>query len=144
MKISFVVILFILLLPASGRCADQAHGSTNSIRVVFNNYEVVVSMFDNPASRDFLSLLPLQVSFKDFAKEEKVACLPRKLETSASPGPSEVRGDFTYYRPWGNLAVFYKGFGSDSQLTVLGRITSGKERLAGMTSDFTARIERIQ
>lgn len=144
MKMLFALIFFILLLPAIGRCADEENLSMNRIRVVFSNCEVIVSMFDNPTSQDFLSLLPMQVSFKDFAGEEKIAHLPRRLEAAPSPGPSEAGGDFTYYRPWGNLAVFYKGFGSDSQLTALGRIESGKERLAGMAGDVTARIERIQ
>ncbi len=122
--------------------APGAAGATK-IRIVFNDQEAVVAMFDNPASRDFLSLLPLTAEFSDFAGAEKIASLPRRLETRNSPVPHDATGDFTYYAPWGNLAVFYKGFGRDSNLYVLGRIESGKEKLARMRTSFTARIERL-
>jgi Uncharacterized conserved protein len=145
MKILLVTVLSIMLFPLHAFTSDKGGaGSSVKIRLVFDAKEVVVSMFDNPASRDFLSLLPLEAEFKDFAGEEKIAYLPRKLDTSGSPTPSQEQGDFTYYRPWGNIAVFYHGFGSSGQLTVLGRIESGKNLLGSMSGPFTARIERVE
>lgn len=146
MKTALFALLAVLFFPLHAFCAEK-NGSSGSmpakIRMTFGHHEVVVSMFDSPASRDFLSLLPLEAEFKDYAGEEKITYLPRKLNTTGSPDPSESRGDFTYYRPWGNLAVFYHGFGSSGQLTVLGRIESGKDKLASMTGNFMARIEVI-
>lgn len=147
MKIALFALLAVILFPTQALCAEKNgnSGSTPAkIRMIFASHEVVITMFDSPASRDFLSLLPLESEFKDYAGEEKITYLPRKLDTSDSPNPSESSGDFTYYRPWGNLAVFYRGFGSSGQLTVLGRIESGKDKLASMTGNFTARIERIE
>src|SRR4051794_22869797 len=33
------------------------------IKLTFNNEEVIVNMYDNPTSKDFLSLLPLTLTF---------------------------------------------------------------------------------
>ena len=138
-----------LLLPISGNSADgkdTAHGKveTSKIRMTFDQHEVIVEMFDTPASRDFLLLLPLTLEFSDYAGVEKIAYLPQRLNINGTPTPPVATGDFTYYAPWGNLAVFYKGFGRDSQLLILGRIESGKEKLAAISRNFTARIEEIE
>ena len=143
-----VIALFPLNVLAAGGSGEGGDATpsraTSRIRMVFNNQEVIVGMFESPASKDFMTLLPLTVELRDFARAEKIADLPRRLNTSGSPTPRNATGDFTYYAPWGNLAIFYKGFGSDSQLYVLGRIESGKEELARMNNDFTARIEKIE
>jgi hypothetical protein len=150
MKIVVFIFLTLLLFPGSAFCAESALMKSGDkkmsvkIRLLFDGQEVVVSMFDNPASHDFLKLLPLDAEFKDYAGVEKITYLPRKLDSSGSPTARTATGDFTYYSPWGNIAVFYKGFGSDGQLYVLGRIESGKDRLAAMANSFTARIERIE
>lgn len=143
-----LVLAMISLFPLHGMCAGPGGKEGGvmdaTIRIVSGSREVIVTMLDNPASRDFMSLLPLTLEFSDYAKTEKIAYLPRKLSTKGSPTAREAAGDFTYYAPWGNLAVFYQGAGSDGQLYVLGRIKSGKEKLAGMESGFTATIERVE
>lgn len=149
MKAAAVFVLaMVSLFPVRGLCAEaggkEGGVTAATIRIVFGSREAIVDMLDNPASRDFMSLLPLTLEFSDYAKTEKIASLPRKLSTKGSPTAREAAGDFTYYAPWGNLAVFYHGSGSDGQLYVLGRIRSGKEKLAGMESGFTAVIERVE
>ena len=114
------------------------------IRIVSDGGQAVIALYDTPASRDFVLLLPLSLPFRDYVGEEKIANLPRRLTTQGDRSSGDVQGDFTYYAPWGNLAVFYKGFGKDRNLYILGRIESGKEWLAGQTADFTARIEVIE
>lgn len=113
------------------------------VRMSFHQEEIIVELFDNPVSREFLSLLPLELEFDDYAHAEKIAYLPNKLKTQGPLG-SEIKGDFTYYAPWGNLAVFYKGYGNAHGLFMIGRILSGKDRLAKMDSRFTAIIEKIE
>ena len=149
---AILVLALVLLSPASGVGADAGSAGDSAsdkfespkIRIVFHQQEVIVEMFDNPASRDFLSVLPLTLEFSDYAEVEKITYLPRRLSTHSTPTPKNATGDFTYYAPWGNLAIFYKGFGRDGQLYVLGRIESGKEKLAAMSQTFTARIEKVK
>lgn len=114
------------------------------VRIVSEGREAVIALHDNPVSRDFASLLPLDVTFEDYAKTEKITYLPRKLATSGGVSGSQAQGDFTYYAPWGNLAVFYKGYGKAAGLYILGTIESGKEWLGEAREPFTARIDIVE
>ena len=129
---------------AYGEKGMNGNGTETRVRILFNNEEAVVTLFDNPASRDFASLLPLTVTFEEYAGVEKITYLPRKLATQGGITGGRVEGDFAYYAPWGNLAVFYKGFGGGNSLYLLGRIESGKEKLAGMSGNFEARLEIVE
>ncbi|MEW5549109.1 cyclophilin-like fold protein [Peribacillus frigoritolerans] len=114
------------------------------IKLTFNNREVIVNMYDNPTSKDFLSLLPLTLTFEDYAGTEKISYPSNKLSTKEAPsGIDPTIGDFTYFAPWGNLAIFYKDFGYSNGLIKLGKIESGKENFENVHGDFTVHIEKV-
>jgi len=121
----------------------KAEEAMARVKMTFNDQEVIAEIFDNEAGRDFMALLPYTGSFEDFGGAEKISYLPRKLSTKGSPSADQLKGDFTYYAPWGNLAVFYKGDGYGGSLYTLGRIVSGKDKLRGQKQGFTATIEKI-
>lgn len=116
------------------------------IRLRFADNEVIAMMYNNPASRDFLSMLPLTLTFEDYNSKEKISSLPRNLNTEgAPPAIDPVAGDFAYYAPWGNLAVFYRDHkSSNTSLKNLGHIDSGIQLLAGMKGKFEVLIERVE
>ncbi|WP_373232730.1 cyclophilin-like fold protein [Cohnella sp.] len=119
------------------------------IKLTFGNEEVIVNMYDNPTSRDFLTRLPLTLTFEDYAETEKIVYLDNKLSTEdASSGSDPSVGDFAYFSPWGNLVLYYKDFGYSNGLIMLGKIESGMEELAeklrNMSGDFTVKIEKME
>ncbi|MEU5724764.1 cyclophilin-like fold protein [Micromonospora sp. NPDC047738] len=58
---------------------------------------------DSPATRDFLSMLPLTLTLEEFNGREKIADLPRALRYEGSPGSDPKDGDLIYFIPWGNI-----------------------------------------
>ena len=111
---------------------------------VNGNEEVFVSLDDNQASRDFLEMLPLTLTFEDFNSTEKIATLPNELSTEGQPsGYTPEIGDFAYYAPWGNISVFYNDFRYSNSLYKLGTIESGTEIFENMNNDFEVTIERV-
>ncbi|MFP3549704.1 cyclophilin-like fold protein [Paraburkholderia sp. SIMBA_049] len=86
---------------------------------------------DNPAVRDFLSMLPLNLTLKEFAGREKIGYLPRKLKHSGSPGSDPVDGDLIYYVPWGNIGFYYNasGIGYSDDTINLGTYKASPEQL---------------
>lgn len=111
----------------------MSNDSGTRIQLAFNNENVIVKLHDNPTSKDFLALLPLTLKLEDYAGTEKISYLPRKLSTEGAPSGSDPSvGDFTYYAPWGNLAIFYKDFGYSNGLIILGKVESGIEKLASL------------
>ena len=114
------------------------------IKLTVNGNEVFVKLDDNQASRDFLEMLPLTLTFEDFNNTEKIATLPSELSTEGLPsGYTPKVGDFSYYAPWGNLSVFYKDFRYSNSLYKLGTIESGTEILGNMNGEFEVTIERV-
>ncbi|WP_251977562.1 cyclophilin-like fold protein [Salinicola avicenniae] len=98
-----------------------------NIVVEVDGQALPATLDDTAAGRAFAEMLPLTLSLGDFGGGvEKVADLPGPLPTNDAPsGMKPVAGDITYYSPWGNLAIFRKGFSHASGLVKLGRFTSG-------------------
>lgn len=109
-----------------------------------NQDELILKLNGTRAAEDFLSLLPLELTCKDFNNTEKVAYLPRRLDTQGAPaGFDPQTGSFAYYAPWGNLAFFYRDYGYANSLIELGTVESGIEKLAAFDNDFTIKLERL-
>lgn len=122
----------------------NAHSKNAKIRLIFGNEEVIVILEENSASQDLISLLPLTLTFEDYNGTEKISSLPRKLKTQGAPSSCDPTvGSFTYYAPWGNLAIFYHDFRHSNGLVPLGRIESGMEKLARMSGNFSMRLEKM-
>ena len=113
------------------------------IKLTVDGNEIFVNLEDNQASREFLGMLPLTLTFEDFNSTEKIATLPDELSTEGLPsGYTPEVGDFSYYAPWGNISVFYKDFRYSNSLYKLGTIESGTEILGNINEDFEVTIER--
>jgi hypothetical protein len=108
--------------PAETQNAEPTKGAAMTrIHVIVGNETLSATLDDTPAGRDFATLLPLDLSLSDYHTTEKVADLPRKLDTTGAPASYTPKaGDITYYAPWGNLAIFYKPFQTSRDLVRLG------------------------
>ncbi|SFP41718.1 cyclophilin-like fold protein [Tranquillimonas alkanivorans] len=96
---------------------------------------------DTPAGRDFAALLPLELTLTDYHGIEKVAGLPRELDTTGAPDSyAPAAGDITLYAPWGNLAIFYKPFQTSRGLVRLGAFDGPIDALV-RDGDIPVRIE---
>ncbi len=143
-----VAILLAASLGHAGRSAEHPTGNRSStavqiepereeatmqIRITAGDQHFTARLDDSVAARDFAALLPLQLTMKDYASTEKIADLPRALSTEGAPAAiTPVTGDLTYYAPWGNLALFYRGGHYSPGLVRLGRIELGAEQLASL------------
>jgi len=95
--------------------------TVSRIHVIVGNEILAATLDDTPAGRDFAALLPLELSLSDYHATEKVADLPRVLDTTDAPASYTPKaGDITYYAPWSNLAIFYKPFRNSKGLVRLG------------------------
>lgn len=110
------------IAPADSR-AEGVTRSMTSIEIVSGGHRWQVRLDHSPSARDFVEQLPLKLSLKDYAGTEKIADLPRKLTREGAPAAvTPVKGDVTFYAPWGNLAIFYRDGHHSPGLIRLGRI----------------------
>jgi hypothetical protein len=144
--VTSILTLFVIGGDVMSEPSKNTSNTTDTrIKLVAKGVEATVAIRDSAASRDFLATLPLTMTLKDHAGTEKIASLPRKLSTTGAPaGMDPAVGDFTYYSPWGNLAIFYKDFSYSSGLVSLGRIESGLESLARLKQDVRITIEKVE
>lgn len=113
------------------------------IRITANDQSFTAALEDSETARDFVSLLPIEVTLADYNQTEKTADLPRRLSTAGAPDGSEpVVGDIAYYAPWGNLAIYYRDFAYSRGLVRLGRLEGDVATLIEM-GPGRARIEII-
>lgn len=130
---------------ARGQGNDPASQEPTDMRVslTFGDMTMSATLYDNPSARDFYSMLPLDLTIQDFSNNEKIVHLPRKLtEEGRGRFGNEQPGDLCYYRPWGNLALFYLPYTYGSSLIRLGRFDNGFKPLL-TRGEFPVRIEQL-
>ena len=100
------------------------------IKMTFDDQTMTATLYDNPAARDFFSMLPLDLKIEDYSSNEKIAYLPRKLNTAGTPGSEPRNGDFSYYAPWGDIIFYYNAHGGYSdQIPRLGTYQATRDQL---------------
>ncbi|WP_235234399.1 cyclophilin-like fold protein [Mangrovibacter sp. MFB070] len=140
MAISHLLLSWLFIaLPASASTALQ--GDTMKLHIITNNQLITATLNTTPAAQAFAKLLPLTLTLKDYAGEEKISDLPVRLPTDGSPaGTAAHKGDIMVYAPWGNLALFYKNHGYAAGLVKLGQLDNPDE-LPAKPASYTARFE---
>src|SRR5258705_12369375 len=132
-------------VPGAERAQAQTGGSSEvKLKLTVGDRVAIASVYDNPTSRDFVSLLPLTLTLRDYASTEKISDLPRKLSThDAPPGSDPSIGDLAYYAPWGNLALFYRDFEYSRGLIKIAKIDSGMKTF-NVSNSVKVEIELIK
>lgn len=103
--------------------------------------KIYASLADNAAAKEFADRLAkgeTTLAFSDFAGAEKIAYPSPTLTASDSEGCDPEIGDMTIYKPWGNIAIFYRdSSGYSSDLVHLGKIEGdGIKIFAAQSGDF--------
>ncbi len=95
---------------------------------------------DSPATRDFLSRLPMTLELEEFNGREKIAYLEPELDWPGSPGSDPEDGDLIYYTPWGNLGFYYDttGVGYSEATLHIGTYDATEAELADFEGQQTA------
>ena len=70
--------------------------------------EVTAVLDDTAVARSFAAQLPLTLNLEDYGGREKVAKLPKRLDTSGSPiGSDGKKVEISYFAPWNNFVIYY-------------------------------------
>ncbi|MEX2594673.1 MAG: cyclophilin-like fold protein [Anditalea sp.] len=123
---------------------DNSKRNSMKLKITVGETILTATMHGHPASRDFVSLLPLNLTLTDYAGTEKVSDLPKMLSTKDAPaGYKPSAGDITFYAPWGNLALFYSDFSYSNGLILLGKL-DGEMDVFKTSGAVQVKIELIQ
>lgn len=117
--------------------ADHARAEGTVVRFTGGGTSVDVTIgADTPATRDFLSLLPLTMELEDLNGREKIGYPPRELDVEGTPGSDPENGDLIYFTPWGNIGFYYDADGIEysDQTLHLGTYEAGRDQLDRLAS----------
>ena len=91
---------------------------------------LTATLADNATARDFVSVLPLNVSVNDLFGREKYANLPKALSEKGPRTKSYEVGDIAYWSPSRDVAIYYRQDGESIPspgIIPIGRIDAGIE-----------------
>lgn len=111
------------------------------IRVEGSSGVVVYELNDSEAAKALAAQLPLELEVSDFSDNEKVFYPPESLPTAGAPMARGGRGVLAYYRPWGDVVMFYDSFSSNSALYELGHAISGQDAIGGLAGRISVRLD---
>lgn len=140
-------VTVIAALASAAAFAQQPAATRDTaprIRITGGAVALTVTLERSAASADLLTLLPLSLAAEDYAGKEKIAYLPRRLNTTGAPaGATPAAGELHYYAPWGNLAMYYEGAPYADGLVRLGRIDPGGVEALRKLGARQVTIERV-
>lgn len=140
--IFILVACFFISLSIAQNATDRGHDHT--IKLSIDGEEWNATLNESSTSRDFIKIMPLYITFKDYAGTQKVSGLPESLSTWDAPGGSEASaGDIAYYAPWGNVAVFHEDVEYTRGLVIMGHIDENLEALLEILTNNEAVDVRI-
>lgn len=153
MRKVLMTVFMLLTLVVAGCGADasnnssvqqnKANADSNGRKVImqFAEGQAVLILNNSKAADNLYKMLPLQLSFKDFNRTEKIAYPSCPVHEGLRPeGHKPAKGDLCLYAPWGNLCIFYRDYSMSSDLFYLGRIEEGIELLENQKQDFTVEL----
>ena len=118
---------------ASAGVQTQEQAERMRIQVKAGDTVLWFELNDSPAARDLYRQLPLTVPVSDYSDNEKIFYPPEKLDTAGTPVAHGGAGTLAYYRPWGNVVMFYGDFRSNNSLYELGRMEEGSGAVGTLT-----------
>ncbi len=115
-------------------------GTPMRITVKGNGKTTVFELNNSQAARDLYAQLPLRVKVENYSSNEKIFYPPKKLRTADTPKADAQAGTLAYYKPWGDVVMFFDRFEAAAGLYELGRAVSGGEYIQSMSG--TIEIEQ--
>ena len=91
------------------------------VKLIIQNKEYKLILYDNEAAKDFTSMLPLTITMNDLNNNEKYYNFNKKLTKKSENIESVKIGDFMLYGD-NCIVIFYESFKTSYSYTKIGYI----------------------
>ena len=130
-KAILTMIIFAVVLTSCMAASEEK--MERMIYVKGNNGTVVFELNSSKAADDLWKQLPIETEVGNFGNNEKIFYPEKGLDTSGAPLAEGGEGTLAYYRPWGNVVMFYGSFSPSASLYGLGRAVEGAELISSLS-----------
>ena len=110
--------------------ASSERSQNMKIKIKIADKIVTAALLDNETARDFIALLPLNLSMNDLFGREKFGNLPKVLSEKGPRTHSYEVGDIAYWSPAHDVAIYYRQDGESIPspgIIKIGKIDAGTE-----------------
>ncbi len=128
-----ITVLFSLSTMLASCMAGGDDVMTRRIEVTGNTGKVVFELNDSDAAESLWNQLPLEAEVSNFSNNEKIFYPEESLNTANTPIAEGGAGTLAYYRPWGNVVMFYGPFSSNGSLYGLGKAIEGENLISSLS-----------
>lgn len=131
------------LTPSRSAAESASSGPGTPVRITFGATTLAARLNDTSTARGLADQLPLTLSFRDHASQEKIAPLPRGLPLDGVPeGDDPIPGDIGYWVPDESLVLYYGDVGFYNGIVRIGTFDGDRDVLERQSDGFQVRIER--
>ncbi len=106
--------------------STYADNTTDSVKLITDEAEYEVELEDNPTTKAFLDLLPLEVDMDDLNSNEKFVTLNTTLTSKPEKVNQINSGDLMLYGD-DCIVVFYDSFNTSYEYTCIGHVKNFKK-----------------
>jgi hypothetical protein len=151
--IGFIICMLVFSIHIMGKASiashenpanNEANGLTLSnmqVKITAMGHTATFRLYDTVAAKEFYDQLPLKLDLTNFRDAQWMFYPPERLSVTAREAYHDGKKDeLSYYKPWGDLFMFYKDFYAGDEMHRLGINVTGIEEIAGMSGN--ARIEK--
>ena len=126
-KILLIIVSLLLLIGCtSNKENNKEEEFMDKVNITINNKEYILELEDTKTTREFLNILPINITMEELNGNEKYIYLEDRFTTNSSVPEIINKGDVMLY---GNncLVIFYKTFTTTYSYTKIGHINNLEE-----------------
>lgn len=121
--------------------SDMKEKTVMKVKVQDKDHTIVYELNDSAAAKSLYAQLPLKIEVENFSDNEKVFYPPQKLSTKDTPLASDGQGVLAYYKPWGDVVMFYAPFSGNGSLYELGKAVEGAKYIGKLDGTIQVTAE---
>ena len=126
-KILLIIVSLLLLIGCtSNKENNKEEEFMDKVNITINNKEYILELEDTKTTREFLNILPLNITMEELNGNEKYIYLENRFTTNSSVPEIINKGDVMLYRN-NCLVIFYKTFTTTYSYTKIGHINNLEE-----------------
>jgi len=152
MKRVLTIVLGVMLLGFFFMVCERSNAGTEppqhgltlsdmSIKITSQGHVATFQLYDTVAAKELYSQLPLELELRNFRDAQWMFWPPERLNVTPQEAYHDgIRGELSYYAPWGNAFMLYRDFYARDQMHRLGINLTGIDEIANMSDSAWVEI----
>lgn len=119
-----------------GGAKDEAKKKETNMQIRVRDQEnhiIIFQLNNSSAAKSFYVQLPMSIEVENYSHNEKIFYPAEKLDTRDTPKAEGGSGTLAYFEPWGDVVMFYEGYGPHNRLYELGEVISGEAEIQALS-----------